>query len=82
MKPLNKVANHYVEHPPVKNGHRGSLVRWTGSGPRSAFWAGYDGLKGGLWPPTANSILRDAYDAGKFYRSGADKGILPPLPTA
>ncbi len=80
MKPLSKMANHYMTYPPVKDGPDGSLVRWTGSSPRSAFWAGYDGLKGCLWPPTAGTLLREAYEAGKVRRYAAERGTLPELP--
>lgn len=80
MKPLSKLGNLYMTHPPVKDGPEGSLVRCTGSTTRSAFWAGYDGQKGGLWPPQAASLAREAYDAGVCYRHSAERGMLPALP--
>jgi hypothetical protein len=77
-------AHYYTEdNPPVMVSRTsGRAVRHGGSMSRSAFWAGYDGLRGGIFPPARNGSAADsAYRAGVAYRKAVDNGTRAGLPT-
>ncbi len=65
------------DKPPVKNG-----LRDRGGSHRTAFWAGYDGLNAGLWPPQKSSLAAYAYQSGIAYKILVVKGLRPALPTS
>ena len=79
-------VSHYCtnDNPPVMVSRTsGNVVRHGGSMSRSAFWAGYDGLKGGIFPPTRNGSASDsAYRAGVAYRKDVVAGVRDALPEA
>ena len=71
----------YIDRPPVKTDLNGDLCRDRGGSHRTFFWAGYDGLKSGLYPPSRNNGLGvSAYRAGIDYRKSVDSGKTPALP--
>lgn len=80
------MVRHYYEndHPPLMvSKTSGATVRHGGSSGRCAFWAGYDGLNGGIYPPTRNgSAIDSAYRAGIKYRKAVETGARPALPAA
>ena len=72
---------YYVEdNPPVIASRTdGTLIRHGGGSHRCAFWAGYDGLTGGVYGPD-NTAAGRAYRAGAAYRRAVDSGRRPALP--
>lgn len=79
----NFYQHYFVEdNPPVMNDvNTGELIRHGGGSNRCAFWAGYDGIKGALYPPARNgSAVDTAYRAGVAYRKAVNAGRRDPLP--
>lgn len=71
----------YMKSPPLKvDPCDNVLKRHKGGSHRCAFWAGYDGLTGALYPPPRGSISKTAYRAGVAYRRKVDKGKVDALP--
>lgn len=74
--------NHYYvnDNPPViASRTTGDIIRHGGGSHRVAFWAGYDGLRGGVHGPgrTAAGLC---YRAGAAYRRAVNNGSRDPLP--
>lgn len=77
----NQFTKLYLEFPPVQQDKTtGRLVRHSGAYHRAAFWAGYDGLKGGIYGADQTAVGA-AFRAGQAYRTAVDTGRLDPLPT-
>lgn len=79
----NFFQHYFVEDkPPVKTSViSGNLERHGGGSHRCAFWAGYDGLKGAIYPPARNGSAADtAYRAGVAYRTAVNAGKRAALP--
>ena len=77
--------DHYFtdDNPPVMVSRtNGFIVRHGGSMSRSAFWAGYDGLRGGIFPPPHDSYAGYGYRAGVAYRKAVNAGTRNALPDA
>lgn len=73
-------AHYFTEdNPPVMaDVNTGETIRHGGSSHRCYFWAGYDGLKGGIFPGVGGCL--SAYRAGVAYRKAVNKGARPALP--
>ena len=84
MSAFYDMYGHYFveDKPPVITDRvNGEIVRHGGSQGRSAFWAGYDGLVGGIYNrPNRKTAVGSAYAAGKAYRKAVDAGRRPALP--
>ena len=71
----------YIEQPPVVVDRAdGVLRRSVGGSHKSAFWAGYDELKGGNYPPPRGSVCASAYRAGVAWKKKVNNGKAEPLP--
>jgi hypothetical protein len=77
--------SHYYtdDNPPViASRTTGDIIRHGGGSTRCNFWAGYDGLVGGIYSnrPNRNTAGGASYAAGRAYRRDVNAGRRPALP--
>lgn len=71
----------YMKEPPTLIGLDDDVVRRRmGGSHMCAFWAGYDGIKQGNYPPPRGSLNGTAYRAGRDWKKLVTQGKAAALP--